>query len=31
MAKAWTMMSKEINAPTAFKRKIVRTMYGPVK
>jgi hypothetical protein len=31
MAKAWTMMSEEMNAPKAFKRKIVRTMYGPIK
>jgi len=31
MAKAWTMMSEEMNAPTAFKRKIVRTLYGPKK
>jgi len=31
MAKAWTMMSEEMNALRAFIRKIVRKIYGPKK
>jgi hypothetical protein len=31
MAKAWTMMSEEMNALRAFKRKIVRKIHGPIK
>jgi hypothetical protein len=31
MAKAWTMMLEEMNALTAFKRKFVRKMYGPIR
>jgi hypothetical protein len=31
MAKACTMMSDEMNALRAFKRKIIRKIYSPIK
>ena len=31
MAKAWTMMSEEMNALRAFKSKVLKKLYGPIK